>query len=228
MSSKTYPSLELERSLANEGHRFIIGIDEVGRGCVAGPVAVGAALIDMQMPQVANWPVGLADSKLLTPRQRNKLAPETLAWVAGSALGTSSVQEIESQGIVWSLANAAERALAELLESADLRRQLAHEGCVIILDGSHDWLSSKSGGLPVVVRPKADRDCVSVAAASIIAKVARDRLMAELHEQHSQYGWDSNVGYASEGHIRALREHGPTEHHRLSWLGKILGDLANA
>ena len=227
MSSKTFPSLELELSLGASGRRFVIGIDEVGRGCIAGPVTVGAALLDLAAADISSWPVGLADSKLLSPKKRTELEPLVLSYVAASALGMASVAEIESNGIVWSLATAAQRALDELLADPTLRRKIAVEGCTVILDGTHDWLSAKAGGLEVVFRAKADRDCVSVAAASIIAKVARDRLMCELGEGLPAYGWASNMGYASEGHIQALKDFGPTEHHRLSWLSKILGTLPN-
>ena len=93
---------------------------------------------------------------------------------------------------------------------------------IVLLDGSHNWLGDC--GAEVVVRVKADRDCGSVAGAAISAKVARDELMTSLSKDFPDYGWDSNKGYAAPSHIEALQSMGPSQHHRLSWLTKILGD----
>jgi ribonuclease HII len=93
---------------------------------------------------------------------------------------------------------------------------------VIILDGSHNWLGPKARGIDVMVRTKADRDCVSVAAASVIAKVARDNLMIELSGNFAAYGLSGHKGYASASHIEAVRSLGPSSEHRVTWLTKIL------
>ncbi|MGQ4537882.1 ribonuclease HII [Dermabacteraceae bacterium P7074] len=199
------PTLELERALGGR----VIGLDEVGRGALAGPVAVGACLVDTELAQ---FPAGIRDSKLLTPKRRLALA-EQIPQCAPCTVGMAEPGEIDELGITRALALAAKRALAGLGEEA-LRGVDA-----ILLDGSHDWLSAYGGSLPapVTVRPKADRDCLSVAAASVVAKVARDELMVTLAARHPHYAWESNKGYGSAVHRQAILEHGVSEQHRVSW-----------
>ena len=223
MSSKTsqLPSLSFENSFFETGTRFVIGIDEVGRGSIAGPVAVGVCLLDKQR-DLSSWPVKLKDSKLITEKTREEIFPLVSSWVSGWAVGMATVEEIETKGIVESLSLAGSRALEQLIRDPALREAMAKDGVMLILDGSHNWLGLKALGMPVTVKTKADRDCVSVACASVLAKVTRDKLMLEIHEQHPIFGLASNKGYASESHISALREHGPSPVHRVSWLTKIL------
>jgi ribonuclease HII len=205
----TFPSLELETQLlARYGQ--VIGLDEVGRGAIAGPVAVGAALLSSTSS--TSIPSGLRDSKLIAESKRAPVSVLVQDWVP-TAVGEASVQEIETKGISWALQQAALRALEALNPDKG----------VILLDGSHNFLQGLVK-LPVVMRTKADRDCAIVSAAALTAKVSRDNRMTELHEQYPMFEWASNKGYASESHIAALKSHGPSEHHRLSWLGKILQD----
>ncbi|MFM6971411.1 MAG: ribonuclease HII [Rhodoluna sp.] len=223
MSSKTFPTLNFETELWARGPRFVIGIDEVGRGAIAGPVAVGVAVIDREIHQNNNpWPEKLRDSKLLSESVREEIFEPTKSWVTASAVGQISASEIDRNGIVDSLARAGAAALVEILFDSNLREQIASDGAVIILDGSHNWIGPKSSGIEVVVKTKADRDCVSVAAASVIAKVTRDRYMIELAKKIPGFGLDSHKGYASAAHISAVRELGPSGEHRLSWLTNIL------
>ena len=225
MSSKTFPTLNLERELWASGARFIIGMDEVGRGAIAGPVAVGVALLDSRDARVGQvWPSNLKDSKLLSEKARNEILTSIQSWVSGYAVGMASANEIDTKGIVNALALSAGRALDSLLLDASLRQAVAQDGAIIILDGSHNWLGAKASGIPVIVRTKADRDCVSVAAASVISKVERDNLMIELSKNHPEFGFDGHKGYASEAHILAIRTVGPSAEHRHTWLTKILGD----
>lgn len=225
MSSKTFPSLNLERELWAGGARFIIGMDEVGRGAIAGPVAVGVALLDSQDPRAETpWPSKLCDSKLISEKVRKEILEPVQSWVSGFAVGMASAVEIDERGIVQALAVSAERALAELLTDAALRQSIARDGAVIILDGSHNWLGAKASGIRVIVRTKADRDCVSVAAASVISKVMRDNLMIQLADELPEFGLAGHKGYASEAHIAAIRTVGPSVQHRHTWLTKILGD----
>ena len=225
MSSKTFPSLNLERELWAQGARFIIGMDEVGRGAIAGPVAVGVALLDSQDQRVETaWPSILKDSKLLSEKARNEILAPVQTWVSGFAVGMATANEIDTKGIVQALALSAGRALDSLLQDASLRQAIARDGAIIILDGSHNWLGAKASGIPVIVRTKADRDCVSVAAASVISKVERDNLMIGLASSFGEYGFDGHKGYASEAHIQAIRTTGPSSEHRHTWLTKILGD----
>lgn len=223
MSSKTsqLPSLSFEQTFFDSGIRFVVGVDEVGRGSIAGPVAVGVALLDVQI-NTSGWPEKLRDSKLISEKTRETTFNDVSNWVKGWAVGMSSAQEIEANGIVHALALAGSRALDQLLEDSTLRSELANGGVQLILDGSHNWLGPKAMGIPVATKTKADRDCVSVAAASVLAKVTRDRLMVELDQSHPGYGLASNKGYASANHISGLKELGVSPIHRTSWLSKII------
>lgn len=210
------PSLRVERSLQRAGHRILAGMDEVGRGALAGPVTVGVVLID---ERCRSAPQGIRDSKLLTAAARKGLVPRVHRWALGSAVGHASPAEIDEVGIIAALRLAGSRALAALDITPDL----------VILDGNHDWLTAPEDvGLfayagdgpatqPVMTMIKADLRCSSVAAASVIAKVTRDELMVSLSAEHPAYGWEENKGYAAPDHLDALRTQGPCELHRRSW-----------
>jgi ribonuclease HII len=222
MSSKTFPTLQTESKLFERGNRFVIGIDEVGRGAIAGPVAVGVSLIDKQNPHLNSWPEKLQDSKLMTPKSRAEIKQPLESWVENYAVGYSSNQEIDESGISEALKMAASRALSELLSSDTLRSDFAKMGAVILLDGSQNWLGKQAAGLEVDLQVKADTTCVSVASAAVLAKLKRDSLM-ELHDlDYPEYGFAGHKGYASAKHIQALRSHGPSPLHRLTWLTRIL------
>lgn len=222
MSLKTFPSLLTESRLFERGNRFVIGIDEVGRGAIAGPVAVGVSVLDKQNPNLKNWPEKLQDSKLMTPKSRTEITAELESWVDGYAIGYSSNQEIDQSGISEALRTAASRALSELFESDSLRSAFASEGAVILLDGSQNWLGKQAAGLEVYLQVKADTSCVSVAAAAVLAKVKRDAVMQQHDETYPEYGFAGHKGYASAAHIQALKTHGPSAIHRLTWLTRIL------
>jgi ribonuclease HII len=205
------PSLRLERAMHRDGVKYVIGCDEVGRGAIAGPVAVGLSVIGVG---VRRHPDGLRDSKMLSEKRREELAPLATAWSMFAAVGLASAAEVDSIGIMAALGLAGRRALAQLHEAG----AAIHES-VVLLDGSYDWLT------PALVKPprvhtriKADRDCASVAAASVIAKVHRDRLMIEADAAIPGYGWSGNKGYGSSGHYAAIDELGPSELHRHTWL----------
>lgn len=205
------PKLTLERRLLGECE-LIISLDEVGRGALAGPVAVGAAVMDATGAR-RRVPEGLRDSKLVTEKRRPEVAARAAAWVQASAVGWASAAEVDEVGIMRALGLAASRAV-----SAVAAQGAALDGALILLDGNHDYVS-KVHPTPLNVRPvvKADRDCASVSAASVIAKVARDGYMAELHETHPAYQWNRNKGYASIEHRDAIRTIGLSPHHRASW-----------
>lgn len=192
----------------------IAGVDEVGRGAWAGPVVVGAAVTDLSPPprltRQGGRSIPLTDSKLLTERSRAEFAGILRGWLAGYAIGAASPAEIDDVGMTEAVRRAAVRALAALPARPD----------VVIVDGRHNMLG---GGWAVRCEVKADRRSVSVAAASVLAKVHRDRLMAELDRDHPAYGFADSAGYPSPAHQRALRELGPTPQHRLSW--SYLDDL---
>lgn len=205
------PRLTTERRLLRE-HAHVVALDEVGRGALAGPVAVGAAVLDAAGAR-RRVPDGLRDSKLVTALRRPELAMRATAWAQASAVGWATSAEIDEIGIMRALGLAASRALSAL-ETVD---PFSPE-TVVILDGNHDYVSPVAGpGLTVRTVVKADRDCASAAAASVIAKVARDDLMTSLHDELPAYEWARNKGYASLAHRAAIREHGLTAHHRSSW-----------
>ena len=206
------PSLRVEKKLLGAGRVTVIGMDEVGRGAIAGPVAVGVAAVTID---VARVPQGLADSKLLTATRRTELVPVVRRW-ARTAVGMASAQVVDEQGIVPALGQAGAAALGALVQDG-----LSLDGAVVVLDGSFDWLSRSvppSAPLDVVVRVKADRDCASVAAASVVAKVERDALMVAAHEDAPHYAWASNKGYGSAAHYDGIRTVGAHALHRKSWL----------
>jgi ribonuclease HII len=222
MSSEIFPSLDSERRIFERGNRFVIGIDEVGRGAIAGPVAVGVSLIDKTNPDLDAWPKKLQDSKLMTPKSRSEIASPLMDWVSAYAVGFSTNKEIDELGISEALRLAAGSALDELFKDAKTRKTIAEDGAVILLDGSQNWLGKVSYGLDVQVQVKADTNCVSVAAAAVLAKITRDSLMQELDTQNPGYGLAGHKGYASAAHIAALRALGPTDIHRVTWLTRIL------
>jgi ribonuclease HII len=194
------PTHSVERSLrATTGAKVIAGIDEVGRGAWAGPVTVCAAITGLRRP-----PEGLTDSKLLTIKRRTALAAELKPWVTAHALGHSTSEEIDELGMTAALRIAAIRALETLPVRPD----------AIILDGKFDYL-----GAPWKVRTviRGDQTCVSVAAASVLAKVHRDAMMAEVGVDYADFAFDDNAGYPSPVHKTALEALGPTPHHRMSW-----------
>jgi ribonuclease HII len=205
----------------------LIGIDEVGRGAIAGPVAVGVALIDTHTKPLDAFPSGLRDSKLLSEKQREALVEPISLWLTASAVGMVEASEIDHFGIIAALSKSASRGLSALLESAQLRAEIARDGATIILDGSHNWLGAEAGGVSVVVREKADRDCALVSAAAVVAKVERDHLMVSLGAAHPGYLLEGHKGYASAAHIEAVRKLGPSSVHRVTWLTKILAGSAS-
>lgn len=213
------PDLRQERALLRTGARVVVGMDEVGRGALAGPVSVGAVAVDLT---TRACPPGVADSKLLTPAARTRLLPALARWGLARAVGHAEPGEIDTLGIIGALRLAGHRALVSLGVPVD----------VVLLDGSHDWLSpppqgdlfadgaawpAAVGEVAVRTRVKADRSCASVAAASVLAKCERDALMVELARLHPRYGWAENKGYGSADHVRALRIDGPSPVHRCSW-----------
>ena len=199
------------------GVRRLASVDEVGRGAPAGPVSCGVVVIDESVGRV---PAGLRDSKLLPASAREALVGILERWAAAWAVGHASAAEVDELGLTSALRLAGMRAFAQLGEPVD----------AVLLDGSFDWLSapaqsslllSKEPALalmpPVTTKVKADLACASVAAASVLAKVARDALMVELAASYPGYGWESNKGYGSAEHLRAIRALGLTPQHRKSW-----------
>jgi ribonuclease HII len=212
--SSTSPTLDLEQELIASGARYVAGVDEVGRGALAGPVSVGVAIVDAKTNQV---PAGLRDSKQISRAAREKLIGPVSAWVTEYAIGHVAAIEIDQIGIVSALRLAWVRA----------HQQLSIKPDHVILDGKHNWLLEPESDLftspisdivvPVTMKIKADASCASVSAASVLAKVARDQLMREAALIHPDFGWEGNVGYGSSDHMAAIARLGPTDLHRKSW-----------
>lgn len=213
------PTLRVERGLQRAGHRLLAGMDEVGRGALAGPVSVGVVVID---DVCRSAPVGVKDSKLLSHQMRERMVPKIQGWATAYAVGHASPGEIDRYGIMAALRLAGTRALAALPVIPDL----------VILDGNYDWLTDPErvgllglleGGadiapcVPVMTMIKADLFCSSVAAASVLAKVERDAMMVALAAQVPDYAWELNKGYAAPEHCAALESLGPSVYHRVSW-----------
>ena len=159
----------------------------------------------------------------MTQAARESIETELASWVVSHAVGKASAAEIDECGIVRALTAAAVRAIDELLaRHAELEAN--RSDARVILDGTHDWLSASGRGLPVLVRAKADRDCASVAAASVLAKLHRDAIMVELDQSFPGYGFANHKGYGAASHIDAICTLGPSAEHRRTWLSKILDD----
>jgi ribonuclease HII len=216
------PSLRVERELQRAGHRLVAGMDEVGRGALAGPVSVGVVVVD---ELCRSAPVGVKDSKLLSHQVRERLVPKIRGWATAYAVGHASPGEIDRYGIMVALRLAGTRALAALSVIPDL----------VLLDGNYDWLTDPgrvgllglleegpdagptSSCVPVTTMIKADMSCSSVAAASVLAKVERDAMMVALAAEVPGYAWELNKGYSAPEQLAALASRGPSVHHRRSW-----------
>ena len=214
-------------------HALVGGMDEVGRGALAGPVSVGLAIVGAATPDA--FPRGLADSKQLSPARREALVEPCRAWLVDSAVAHAQPEEIDALGIVGALRLAGARALARVGERG-------HAPGIVILDGSADWLSRPDEDLltalgpapagpdapreipPVRTQVGADARCAVVAAASVLAKVERDALMRGLEDPG--YDWASNKGYATASHVAGLGRLGAGDQHRRSWRLPGLGAFA--
>ena len=194
------PGLEYEESLWRQGLSLVAGVDEVGRGPLAGPVVAAAVVLKPATPIQ-----GATDSKRLSGIRREELAREIFSRAHWVGVGAGSVREIDARGIAEATALAVRRALAALPGRPDR----------IVVDGR----PMGRLGLPHDAVVKGDALIHSVACASIVAKVLRDRLMRRLHQRYPGFGWARNVGYGTPEHLEALRSLGPTPHHRRSFGG---------
>ncbi len=194
----TFPNFELEQTLLTRGYQRIAGVDEVGRGPLAGPVVAAAVILNPE-----DIPDGLNDSKKLSAKRRGVL-DEALRERAEIAVAEASVAEIDELNILRASHLAMERAVAALDPPPDY----------LLIDGN---MIPRHLGLPSQAVVKGDGRSVSIAAASIIAKNWRDQVMVDLAQQHPGYGWESNAGYPTKMHRAALRNLGVTPHHRRSF-----------
>lgn len=192
------PDDSLERAAQAQGYLRIAGVDEVGRGPLAGPVTAAAVVLDLH-----TMPSGLNDSKKLTARARAALDAQ-LRQKAEISIAHASVAEIDSLNILRASHLAMERAVAGLNPAPDY----------LLIDGN---MIPRGLSLPAQAVVKGDARSVSIAAASIVAKTCRDRIMVDLAQQHPGYGWETNAGYPSKSHRLALINLGVTPHHRRSF-----------
>ena len=207
--SKPWPHALRERRLFESGAKTIVGIDEVGKGSWAGPLVIGIAMLSREMifsdePAVALG--GVRDSKQLSELQREEIFDQVATKCLRWSIGAASALECDQLGMVEAQRLATARGFAALsVPSVD----------VAIVDGRWDFVSPHAR--KVLVEVKADADCVSVAAASVLAKVSRDRMMRSLAGDYPQWHFDTNKGYPCPKHRAALQGYGPSAIHRTSW-----------
>jgi ribonuclease HII len=191
------PGLDVERALWAAGAPVVVGVDEVGRGSWAGPLTVGAAVVptDRRVYKIR-------DSKMLTEEEREALFERIASWCASWAVGHATPEECDELGMSEAQRLAARRAIAQLGVTPDQ----------VLVDGNWDFV----GGAQRIVR--GDSSSLSIASASILAKVSRDRLMREVADQYPGYNFEANKGYPCPVHKSALQAWGPTSIHRKSWV----------
>lgn len=200
---------DLEEQARSEGFRHVAGVDEVGRGCLAGPVVAAACILDLERPV----PAGLDDSKKLSEKRRRKIASELRKSALAYAVAEIHAEEIDSINILEATKKAMLLALKSLQPSADY----------ILVDA----LRLKGLDIPQRSIIKGDSISYSIAAASVIAKTHRDELMARYDEQYPQYGFANHKGYGSAEHFAALRQFGPCPIHRLSFKGVLTAETGS-
>ena len=196
---------EIENSLYANGFKVICGVDEAGRGPLAGPVCAAAVILpaNLEIP-------GLNDSKKLTDKKRRELFPIIKEQAIAYGIGLASHEEIDEINILQATFLAMERALAQLEGKADMA----------LIDGNRE----KDFGLPVRTVVKGDSRSANIAAASVLAKVTRDDIMMTYAQEYPQYRFDVHKGFGTKAHYEALREHGPSSIHRMTFLKKFYGE----
>jgi ribonuclease HII len=195
------PGLDFEKRARDEGFSFVAGVDEVGRGCLAGPVVAGAVILDLN----AEIPAGVNDSKKLSKKKRESIAELIKDSAIAYAVGQIEADEVDRINILEATKRAMLKAIASLNPSPD------H----LLIDA----LQLRDSPLPQKPIIKGDSISASIAAASIIAKVYRDNLMKDYDEEFPEYGFAKHAGYGTKFHFDAINEHGPCRIHRMSFKG---------
>ena len=203
MKTETIIGTDFERQAISEGFRFIAGVDEVGRGCLAGAVVAAACILDLSKP----LPEGLNDSKKISEKRRDRVAAELRESVVAFAIGEVQADEIDRINILQATKKAMRLAIENLQPGADF----------LLIDA----VSLKEINLPQKAIIRGDAISASIAAASILAKTYRDNLMRELCKIYPEYGFSKHVGYGTKAHFDALREHGACPLHRKSFKGVL-------
>jgi ribonuclease HII len=194
--------LDYERRLWADGYERVAGLDEAGRGCLAGPVVAAAVVMppDTELPAIQ-------DSKSLSEEARLSAREQIEAQSEAHAIARCSPDEIDEINILQAALQAMRRAVLACEPSPDF----------LLVDGNQWERSLTDAPWPYETVVKGDATSQSIAAASILAKTERDAMMRTLHEDHPEYGWDTNVGYPTQQHYDAIAEHGATPHHRRSF-----------
>ena len=203
MKTETKIGIDFENQAISEGFRFIAGVDEVGRGCLAGAVVAAACILDLSKP----LPEGLNDSKKISEKRRVTIAEELRESVVAYAIGEVQADEIDQINILQATKKAMRLAIESLQPSADF----------LLIDA----VQLKEIALPQKAIIKGDAISASIAAASILAKTYRDDLMREMCKIYPQYGFSKHVGYGTRAHFEALRLHGACPIHRKSFKGVL-------
>ena len=211
---KPWPNATRERALFERGVKTIVGVDEVGKGSWAGPLVIGIAMLSREMvfseePAVVLG--GVRDSKQLSEMQREEMFERVAAKCLSWSIGAASALECDQLGMVEAQRLATARGFAAF---AGASVDVANVDAAIV-DGRWDFVSPHAH--EVMLEVKADADCVSVAAASVLAKVSRDRMMRSLATDYPQWHFDTNKGYPCPKHRAALQGYGPSAIHRTSW-----------
>jgi ribonuclease HII len=196
---------EYENNCIAQGYQVICGVDEAGRGPLAGPVCAAAVILPphLELP-------GLDDSKKLTDKRRRELFPMIKEQALAYGIGLASQEEIDEIKILQATFLAMQRAIDQLQGKADFA----------LIDGNRE----KDFGLPVMTVVKGDSRSANIAAASILAKVTRDDIMEQMAQQYPQYGFEIHKGYGTKAHYEALRTYGPSPIHRMTFLKKFYGE----
>jgi len=197
------PGLDHEQALLAQGHRLVAGLDEAGRGAWAGPVYAAAVVLPLDQPDLYPALEGVKDSKLLSPARREALVEVIYDVALGVGVGAATPSEIDALGIVPSTRLAMARAIEMLSPYPE----------ALLLD----YIKLPQVDLPQRALAKADLYCLSVAAASIIAKVRRDQWMMQIDQWYRGYGFARHKGYGTAAHRTALQQLGPSALHRMSW-----------
>ena len=193
---------QIEREIIESGFKYVAGVDEVGRGALFGPVVSAAVILpDAVIRQsISGWVEEIDDSKLISPKKRKRLAKAILTHAASVGVGLSTNFEIDKKNIFWASINAMKRAVENMPVTPDY----------ILVDG----FSLNDVNYPQTRVLQGDRKSISIAAASIVAKVLRDGMMVHLDRVYDGYALSKNKGYGTKEHYRALKEMGPTLFHR--------------
>ena len=203
METNRNPTLEEEIALFEQGYFFVAGLDEAGRGCLAGPVVAAAVVLPLADSELAARLSGVRDSKQISSQERERLNEVIRRHALAVGVGFGSVELIDERNILQATKCAMRSALDQLLFPVQ----------ALLLDA----LLLPDIPLPQRSIIKGDTRCLSIAAASIVAKVSRDRLMLQLHEAYPAYGFNQHKGYGTAAHLEALQKHGVTPHHRRSF-----------